>query len=385
MIGLPAKAGRPFNFDQLIPISIMSSKFLPTTRTLIRIALLSSPILALLKSAPMIYFADSIFGKVPSGEDGHFGLLTFMVIELAVVIFFQWCLNIYLMQLKRAEKPETLPAKWIPWNGMWRSYLISYGATLIIVTLLAWIQRGVWGNAVFSALPLFPVHLYLSSAADNTLLLLIFNLFRSLEKATKLQVDNAELQLRNMSVLQHQLQQQLQPHFLFNALYNLQLLIDDAPDQAKGYVSKLSRFLRASVDYGKLETVNTGKELAFFRDYMDLQAMRFGKAISYEAYLPGDLLQKAVFPVFSLQIQAENAIKHNAFATAKPLRVSIVAKDDQHLIFTNNKAKKFGPAAPSTGTGLNNLRKRFELQNLSTFSIRETETEFTVTLPLLSS
>ncbi len=363
----------------------MNSKFSPTTRILIRIALLSSSILALLKSVPMIYFADLIFGEAPSGGNGHFGLLTFMVIELTAVIFFQWCLNIYLMQLKRAEKPETPPGKWAHWIGIWKPYLISYGATLLIVTLVTWVQRGIWGNAVFSALPLFPIHLYISSSADNTLLLVIINLFRSREKATKLQVDNAELQLRNMSVLQHQLQQQLQPHFLFNALYNLQLLIDDAPDQAKGYVSKLSRFLRASVDYGKLETVRTGEELAFFRDYMDLQAMRFGKAISYEADLPEDLLQKAVIPVFSLQILAENAIKHNAFSTAKPLRVSIEAADGQHLVFSNNKAKKFGPAAPSTGTGLNNLRKRFELQKLSTFSISETETQFTVTLPLLSS
>lgn len=350
---------------------------------MIRIALLSSPILALMKGAPIIHFSDTIFGKIPGNENGHFYLLAYTLFALVIIVFLQWCLNIYLIQLKRNERPEAPSESWMGWEETWKSYLISYGATLVFVTFHALIQRWVWGGSVFSALPAFPVHLYIVCVADNTLLILIINLFRSREKASKLQADNAELQLKTMRILQHQLQQQLQPHFLFNALYNLQLLIDDSPEQAKGYVSKLSRFLRASVDYGKLETVRTGEELAFFRDYMDLQEMRFGKAISYAVDLPEDLLHQAIIPVFSLQILAENAIKHNAFSTVQPLLINIEITDDQHLIFSNNKAKKFGPAAPSTGTGLNNLRKRFELKKLDTLSISETETKFTVTLPLL--
>jgi sensor histidine kinase YesM len=348
-------------------------KLSPTTRTLLRIAVLSSPLLALLRGAPVVLCADPILTDVCRDSNEKYGLLITLVAGFAVVIFLQWCLNIYLLQAR--ENKAYLEKRW--------AYLISYVGTLVLVVMLVWVQKSTWGD-LLSELPTAPLHPYITALANNTLLLLIINLFRSRDRTTKLQVDNAELQLHSMKAMQRQLQQQLQPHFLFNALYNLQLLIDDAPGRAKDYVSKLSSFLRASVDYSKLETVTTAGELDFFRNYMDLQAMRFGQAIGYEINVPEALLQRTVIPVFSLQILAENAIKHNSLSVAKPLLIRIDAVDDSHLTVSNTKAKKFGPAAPGTGTGLNNLRKRFELLGLTSLVISEKDNEFTVTLPLLT-
>lgn len=360
----------------------MNFKPSPTTRSLIRIAVFSAPLLAILWLAPFIWFGSDFFPGVSTEWTANTFPIPKIFLGFPLVLAVQWALNIFLFSVRGQGSTEAGKITRHVLN--YNPYLISYGITLALVFLLYWPQQFLFGADDFNIVPEAPAHPFLISLAVNSLLIIIVNLFRSREQAAHLQIDNAKLQLHNSQVMQRQLQQQLQPHFLFNALYNLQLLIDDAPDQAKDYVSKLSSFLRTSVDYGKLETIKIEGELNFLKHYMDLQSMRFGKALSYEIDCPEALRSEALIPVFTFQVLAENAIKHNSFSPLNPLLIRIEACDDQHLVFSNLKAKKFGVAAPSTGTGLSNLQQRYQLLGLTSFAITETETQFAVTLPLLT-
>lgn len=366
------------NFGRIEKLFFMGRKLSPTSVSLLRFAGISTPILALLWGAPMILVSDAIFEESILATSTHYWILATMVVGFAIQVFAQWCLNIYLLRYLVRNQEVSLLEK----VGR---YLLILGGSFALMYVVITILRGSWGGNILIKMPTAAVHPYIVAMANNLLMLLVIHLFSTREKATKLLVDNAELQVTNIKIMQHQLQQQLQPHFLFNALYNLQLLIDDAPERAKDYVSKLSSFLRASVDYGKLETVVTEGEIEFFRNYMDLQAMRFGKKIAYEIDLPEIIHQQTKIPVFSLQILAENAVKHNTFSSSQPLLIKITHLNNQQLKFSNVKSKKYRTDQPRTGTGLNNLRQRYELLGLTGFDVQETETDFSVTLPLLAA
>jgi LytS/YehU family sensor histidine kinase len=88
-------------------------------------------------------------------------------------------------------------------------------------------------------------------------------------------------------------------------------------------------------------------------------------------------------PAFSLQLLAENCIKHNIISSARPLYIRIFQQQEDSIVIENNLQTK--PSADeSSGIGLDNLRKRYELLQIRDgVSIQKTDTKFSVTLQLL--
>jgi LytS/YehU family sensor histidine kinase len=88
-------------------------------------------------------------------------------------------------------------------------------------------------------------------------------------------------------------------------------------------------------------------------------------------------------PAFSLQLLIENCIKHNIISSAKPLNIRIFQQQEDRIIIENNLQTK--PSADeSSGIGLDNLRKRYELLQIRDgVNIQKTDTRFSVTLQLL--
>ena len=93
------------------------------------------------------------------------------------------------------------------------------------------------------------------------------------------------------------------------------------------------------------------------------------------------MLEQFLIPPISLQVLAENAIKHNEFNATNPLIIDIIIQDNELVVHNNLRKKKLRKA--SSKIGLQNLNDRYKLTTNNYIIIREGEHDFTVNLPIL--
>ncbi len=156
----------------------------------------------------------------------------------------------------------------------------------------------------------------------------------------------------------HNLQNQVNPHFLFNSLNMLHALIGKDQDQARSYVLQLSDFLRKSLEYRDMDLASLTEEIELMDKYIYIQKIRFGDALQFVNKLrPEDLDEK--IPVMAVQICAENAIKHNRMSKDIPLEIKIASNGSEVIIANNWNPRE--SSSPSTGVGQQNLLSRYRL------------------------
>ena len=157
------------------------------------------------------------------------------------------------------------------------------------------------------------------------------------------------------------LRAQLQPHFLFNSLNGIIALVRDAETaRATSALEALSELLRAALRHGAAPTVALSDEVAFARDYLAVEQMRFADRLRVSVEVPPALLDARV-PTFVLQPLVENAVKHNLMARRASLAITIAAVQDGGVLVLRVADDGVGPGAPAEvtgGVGLKNLRER---------------------------
>lgn len=177
------------------------------------------------------------------------------------------------------------------------------------------------------------------------------------------------------------LQNQLNPHFLFNSFSTLISEIHYNPEQAVEFTQKLADVYRYLLQKRNEMTVPLREELSFLEDFIFLHKSRMGDALIVENRIGED--QKAYqLPPLSLQILIENAIKHNRASTKKPLRITLESNDQGELTICNNLQPKNN--VYSTGTGLDNVSRRYKMLAGKDIKTDETKEFYCITLPLLS-
>lgn len=177
-----------------------------------------------------------------------------------------------------------------------------------------------------------------------------------------------------------QLQQQVDPHFLFNNLNILSALIRQSPEQAEIFTQRLSLLYRYYLLSGKQPLSFLRDELKFMKDYLYLLEIRFGKAFQVTVSMTEELNEDDYFLVAgTLQLLLENVVKHNAASDQEPMEVS-VRIDRDNLAMENTLRPR---EALSEGTGLINLEKRYHLLTGKSISYETANNSFRVTIPLL--
>lgn len=197
----------------------------------------------------------------------------------------------------------------------------------------------------------------------------------------KVDLENSRLRSVNAETVNQLLRQQIQPHFLFNALNVLKSLIRKYPDTAEEYLISLSDFLRASVNQNRKILVPLAEELKICRDYMEMQKIRFGNALHYQVDISET--EDGHLPVFSLQPLLENAIKHNELTTASPLQ--IVISETAGWVGVKNNLQPKRSLSESTGNGLSNLSERYRILSGDSVQIIENQEDFIVKIRILYS
>lgn len=189
------------------------------------------------------------------------------------------------------------------------------------------------------------------------------------------------------------LRYQLNPHFLFNTLNAISTLILDQDTQlANAMVTKLSRFLRYSLDNDPMQQVTVAEEVESLKLYLDIEKVRFAERLTLHFAIDAGA-QDALMPSLLLQPLVENSIKYAVSQSIQGGSIAVsastdggklqltVADDGPGLDLRQGRLPKGG------GVGLANTRERLSELYGSEQSFRLSTTEphgltITIALPL---
>ncbi len=199
----------------------------------------------------------------------------------------------------------------------------------------------------------------------------------------KTQVQANQLKEDNLQAQLNSLRMQLDPHFLFNNLNVLASLIEKDKNEAQSFLDKFADVYRYVLQYKKEELVPLHTELDFIKAYGYLLKKRFGEAVIIELSLSQDIAANYCIPPLSLQMLMENAVKHNIIAKDNPLRIQVYLEGEQWVIVKNTYQPIPRGTLPGSGTGLDNIRKRYQYLSAFPVDVSCDHQFFTVKLPLL--
>ncbi len=162
------------------------------------------------------------------------------------------------------------------------------------------------------------------------------------------------------------LKMKLQPHFIFNALQSINvLMLDNQVKPASEMTSRLGRLLRHSIDIDDTQMVTVESELDTVQDYLAIEEIRFKDRLHLEKSIDPNM-NKAVIPGLILQPLIENAIKHGIAKRMGPGRIWINIHREKN--FLKIAVKNDGPGLAAnwnldehSGFGLQATKKRLEL------------------------
>lgn len=191
------------------------------------------------------------------------------------------------------------------------------------------------------------------------------------------------IQLEKLNAELEYLKAQMNPHFLFNSINTIFFQIDKHNQEARETLGKFSDMLR----YQLYECNDTGiaieKELAYLKNYVELQKLRRN---SYDVveFTIADNLKNFSLPPLLLIPFIENAFKHVSNFTDKKneIRIELVKNNQmvQLTVFntTDSSVKETG------GIGLKNVKRRLELlfPNRHVLDVKKTTDRFEVNLTL---
>lgn len=193
-------------------------------------------------------------------------------------------------------------------------------------------------------------------------------------------VENERLKNENLSTRYNMLVGQINPHFFFNSLNSLAMLVREGDsEKALTYIDQLSYTFRYIIQNGQSTLVTLDEELKFGEAYGYLFKIRYADKLFFDVDIEEEY-RTWLLPALSLQPLIGNAVKHNTITRSRPFHITIRTRQGR-LEVSNRKIPKL-EAEPSTGIGLENLRNRWQLITGRDIEIVDTDEEFTVGMPL---
>ncbi|CAG2128157.1 sensor histidine kinase [Cupriavidus plantarum] len=174
-----------------------------------------------------------------------------------------------------------------------------------------------------------------------------------------LQREESEKQLVRAQLMA--LQAQIEPHFLFNSLANLDGLIATDPRAARQLLQRLIGFLRTSLKHTRAEQCTLRQEFELLRSYLEIQSMRFGSRLTFEIDLPPALADVEIPPML-IQPLVENAVTHGIEPCMRGGNIVLAARDpgggNVQVTITDSGVGFCQGGGKGSGMGLTHVRER---------------------------
>lgn len=173
------------------------------------------------------------------------------------------------------------------------------------------------------------------------------------------------------------LQQQFQPHFLFNSLNSIGALIKSQPEQARSMLHNLSDYLRLTIQKSKDDFIRIQEELDYLNLYLAIEKVRFGHRLTIQIDMQEEC-SEMVLPSLLLQPIVENAIKFGVYGNIGDLiiTVSITCSENQlYISITNPYDPLTVSSSKGTGFGLESIDRKLNLFYKRTDLLRTEKTD----------
>ena len=138
-------------------------------------------------------------------------------------------------------------------------------------------------------------------------------------------------------------------------------MIEEDSDRSVAFVEGMTDFYRNMLEHGKHNMITLAQEKEILSQYIGILKARFNGQLDISLEFNDDLEQYEI-PPMTLQLLLENAVKHNVVSTKNPLQISI--QQSGKTILVRNRKTILVQNVKSTQTGLENIKRRFELINL---------------------
>ena len=188
------------------------------------------------------------------------------------------------------------------------------------------------------------------------------------EQALAFELERSELARQATDARLRLLTAQVQPHFLFNTLANVQALVDTGSPQASRVLGSLIAYLRAAVPRLDEGGSTVAREIDLVRAYLELMQLRMPDRLQYSVSVDPAALPLACPPTTLLTL-VENAVRHGIDPAEQGGRIDVVVQvwagrcrlrvSDTGVGLRNGDAPADRPAG--LGTGLSTLRERLQL------------------------
>ena len=250
-------------------------------------------------------------------------------------------------------------------------------AYIAVSMLMARIVYGTWsGSQLNWVIKTSYVAIFISFAVS--IVFLAFGFFQSW-KNSLLQAESLKAEMLRYKY--ESLQNQINPHFLFNSFNVLSDLVYEDQKKAVNFIGQMSQLFRYVLDSRDKELVPVAEELEFISSFAYLLQTRFEDKLDIKVEVESEA-DEVIVPM-SLQLLIENCVKHNEISASKPLSIQIYREENMICVANNLQPKGFRES--STGTGLSNLTQQYRFFTDTQIRISETHKEYVVKVPLIKS
>ena len=253
-------------------------------------------------------------------------------------------------QAPRHDGWLTRPAHWFALQLRWLPLL----APLFVTTVYA-LRHAVYAllGQSYSHPTWGSVYLY-----ESTKFALFFMLFTAVVFGLRTHAALGEQRLRAQAAQLAQLTQQLEPHFLFNALNTIASTIHDKPDLADSLLTRLAALLRATTDLTRRPSCTLDEELRLVDGYAAIMCERFADRVTLRVDVDPNARACRV-PTLSIQPLLENAFRHGVEPSSEATALTLRARRfGDRLRVEVEQDRGTVPEDPAAGVGLGTLRER---------------------------
>jgi len=264
-------------------------------------------------------------------------------------------------------------------NRKWHRYILPHLGCVIIVAAF-YFAAPIIGVRADIPHGMIDMMLILKCSFVLVVAILYGRIFELIYQRQRMAIENEQLKNENLSSRYSILVSQISPHFLFNSLNSLSMLVrEQHTDNALAYIDRLSYVFRYIIQNGQNTLTTLADELQFLDAYRYLLEVRYADKLFFDIDID-PRCERMTLPSLSLQPLIENAVKHNTITRARPLHISI--RTDGNCVSVSNPIIPKIETEQSTGIGLKNLSSRWKLITDKTIQIVRTESTFEVRLPL---